>query len=161
MVINSVRILLDISRIVLFHRVVDTLEIWDGHRMFPPSAVYKKNVCWTKREIVSQRRKDNMFLRNLYNISLVADCKFCNRFNVLMRSTLLKFNCYNDFLFVVFHSSFVVICMIESTLEGVHAEAVWMDNFQNDLDCFVFHLKGYRGNYLFIFDDGKLKSGLA
>lgn len=79
---------------------------------------------WSEHEISFRRYKSNLLLQEIYNGSLVVDCKFCEGCNVLLKNVLLKFIFIRNFLLVPLHHAVAVICVLEGTPDEVSVEVV-------------------------------------
>lgn len=100
------------------------MTLWTVPRLVLLGAVYRRIVCRTEREFAFVRREVNMFLQNIYDISLEVHCNVCERSNLLLQVVLLKAEFSHDFLFVALHHVFAITCMFQDTHDDVDVRIV-------------------------------------
>lgn len=100
------------------------MEVRTRHGTVLPGEVYGGIDYWTEHEYGFARINASLFLRKLYNGSVVVNCESCERSSVILQSVILKPIFGHDFLVVAQHYVMAVISVIEVTLEDVDVEAL-------------------------------------
>lgn len=119
-----VLIMVDILYNALLNCITDIVKIRAGHEIEPPREVCRRFRYCTEHDAAFRQHRANLFLQNVYELTLVMEYKFSRSSTVLSKAPLLKSNFNHGFRFCALPSVLECLCIIDGRLGELNVKVV-------------------------------------